>query len=309
MYLGCKIDKEEAMDIVFVILHYNTIDETRKCAASIAHSFYMTAYKIIIIDNDSPNRTGIELAAEYKDNDKIDVIIAPNNLGFAKGNNLGIEMARKMEPKYICCTNNDTVFEQLDFFEQLDVEYNKSKAAVIGPMVIRKNGEIQKYDRKIKTMNEYEKELYTLLHGDPILITIKKALIQFPGVKAIRDCVFRKDYKEFPGCFLERREHIVLHGCCLIFTKEFFDVYQGFYDKTFMYKEEELLYLMAEKEKLNMVYCPSLRVRHLEDAATVSVYRTSKTKNKFRREMQAESIKILMEYMENIVKDGDSCGK
>lgn len=48
-----------------------------------------------------------------------------------------------------------------------------------------------------------------------------------------------------------------------------------------MFREEELLYLSLKKKNLISVYCPAISIRHLEDAATNSVYRNNKEKSMF----------------------------
>ena len=61
--------------IVFLILHYYTIDDTIKCVNSIKSNIDADNYEIVIVDNASPNDTGKELEELYKDNDKIHVLI------------------------------------------------------------------------------------------------------------------------------------------------------------------------------------------------------------------------------------------
>ena len=42
---------------------------------------------------------------------------------------------------------------------------------------------------------------------------------------------------------------VLLHGCCLVFSSDFFKVYDGFWEGTFLYAEEEILLLSGGKER------------------------------------------------------------
>lgn len=90
----------------------------------------------------------------------------------------------------------------------------------------------------------------------------------------------------------------ILHGCCLIFTPAFFTKLKGFNPKTFMFREEELLYIELQKNSLINVYTPEICIKHLEDAATNSVYKTASEKNEFLRMNQIKSLNILIEKLE-----------
>lgn len=87
--------------MVFVVLHYLTTDDTVECVSSIRRCCADGEYQIIIVDNASPNKSGKQLMEKYEKDKDIDLLILENNLGFARGNNVGIAYARnKYDPKY-----------------------------------------------------------------------------------------------------------------------------------------------------------------------------------------------------------------
>ena len=53
--------------IVYVILHYYTIEDTRKCVESIIEKEKDNNYEIVVVDNNSPNGTGEELITFVED--------------------------------------------------------------------------------------------------------------------------------------------------------------------------------------------------------------------------------------------------
>ena len=65
----------------------------------------------------------------------------------------------------------------------------------------------------------------------------------------------------------------------LFSLQDIFQYQEAFNPKTFLYKEEELLYLRCKKADLKIVYNPKLIIKHLEDAATNSVNRQKKRIN------------------------------
>ena len=116
----------------FVILHYNTIDETINCINSIKNKV-RGKKKIIIVDNCSPNNSGIKLKEKYKDDNEISVIINKENLGFAKGNNVGFKYSLKFDPDYICILNNDVELVNDNFDDLVEKCYEEENFAVLSP--------------------------------------------------------------------------------------------------------------------------------------------------------------------------------
>lgn len=63
-------------EIVFVILHYNAIDETFNCVESIQKTIDVESYQIIVVDNCSPNKTGEILQKKYRGDSSVSVILS-----------------------------------------------------------------------------------------------------------------------------------------------------------------------------------------------------------------------------------------
>lgn len=66
---------------------------------------------------------------------------------------------------------------------------------------------------------------------------------------------------------------VLLHGCCLVFSKDFFREFDGFWEKTFLYAEEEILYYLAMKKGMTLLYSPEVWCVHKEAATTSAMYR------------------------------------
>ena len=128
-------------NIAFVILHYYTIEDTERCVNSILNVF--DKVNIILVDNASPNGTGSELKKMYDNNEQIHVIINKENLGFAKGNNVGFKYAKKeLNSDFIILCNNDTYITDKNFYDKILKEYKESHFAVLGPKIILKDNSV-----------------------------------------------------------------------------------------------------------------------------------------------------------------------
>lgn len=281
------------LDIAFVVLHYNTFSTTCECVDSIKMNIDSKNYKIVVVDNYSQNNTFFRLKEYYKDDLNVIVLQTNKNLGFANGNNFGINYIRNnFKFKFLCCCNNDILLYQKDFFLKLNL-IKIDDIAVIAPKVFKADGSIQTYNCFLKDKGYYEKLLkksyFYKKHKNIVLIRKKIAKIYKFITRKKQDTTF----------FNDSHFNIILHGCCLIFTNVFFENYDGFNTKTFLYREEEILYNMVTRKGLKTFYNPNIYITHLEDVSTDSVVITNKKKIDFIYKNQIDSLKILIGEMSN----------
>lgn len=289
-----------ADNIVFVILNYNLFEEVVDCVNSIKNKIDTENYHIVVVDNNSTNNSGKKLSDYYITDKKVLVTILDKNIGFAKGNNFGIDLAReRFTPKYICCLNNDTLLIDDSFFSKLEECYSKTNAAVIAPKVYLKDNSIQPLIGVLQSRDFYMNLLNGITgkgwHG--FTYKIKQYMKQIDSIVSFYKLVKSKTSNQLNP--LNEYKNIILHGCCLIFTPTFFVHLNGFNPKTFMFREEELLFLSLKINSLENRYYPKLEIKHLEDASTNATYKTNKDKEKFLRNNQIASLKILIDELES----------
>ena len=122
------------MKFTFVILHYLTTEDTVECIDSIIKNIKYDNYNIIVVDNGSYNNSGEKLKRIYESNKSIKIILNKNNLGFAKGNNLGFNYAKyELNSDFVALINNDTIINQYDFITNIIKSYNKYNFDILGP--------------------------------------------------------------------------------------------------------------------------------------------------------------------------------
>ena len=99
---------KKKIDIGFVILHYKTTYQTINCVNSIIKNV-QEKYVISIVDNYSNNGSIELIESEFIKNKNVHIIKNNKNIGFAKGNNLGISWINNVfDVNYIVVMNNDT---------------------------------------------------------------------------------------------------------------------------------------------------------------------------------------------------------
>jgi GT2 family glycosyltransferase len=92
--------------VSIIIVTYNNIDLTKACIESILSKTDYHDYEIVVVDNGSADETPAFLEDIEKRFEVVRVILNPDNRGFAKANNQGIEASKG---KYIVLLNNDTI--------------------------------------------------------------------------------------------------------------------------------------------------------------------------------------------------------
>lgn len=282
-------------NITFVILNYKTWQEAAACAASILDTQTWEDIRIVIVDNGSGNGSAERLNAKFAGEERVHVIASEENLGFAKGNNLGIAYARAhFAPEFIVAANSDIIFEQADYCEQLAAVYANKPYAVLGGDIVdesrtqhfnpvaRARVYTVSYMRKQAFISWAKAVMFRLIK----LLHLKRAVAGHYGIAVGADGADVKDgsrnltTREVEGKSVaaderigEELEGVLLHGCCLVFSKDFFEKLDGFWDKTFLYAEEEVLYYLAAQKGLRMIYTPRVMCMHKEAVTTNTLYR------------------------------------
>ena len=295
---------------VFVILHYLTYEDTCCCIASIEKYCKGFNYNIIVVDNGSNNSSGEKLTDKYKNNTNIKIIINKENLGFARGNNVGFEYAKKeFNPDFIILANNDTMLINNFFCNEIIKEFETSKFAVLGPKIKLKDNTINPIAYPNIEINTLEKQLKrykaSLWCDKNILLyslkktyqTMKNILKRFTNSRIQRNIPEKYDANK-------RHENILLHGSFLIFSKTYIEKFSGLNNKTFLYREEDLLYKRLKENKMLSVYNPRVVIRHNEDSATNALHKTTRGKSIFVNENRIKSTKILIDEIKGDNNEG-----
>lgn len=290
-------------DIVFVVLHYMVKDATIKCVSKIRERIDTPNYKIVIVDNASGNGSGKEIEEFYRGADDVKVIINQENLGFARGNNVGFRYAKEnLNPEYIVLLNNDVYLMETHLKEKLDKEYKESRFAVLGPLIMTKDGrcDINPMQDGVKSKAEAISRISAIKR---VLFTNKYHI--FPIYRAVSEMVhgLRKEKNKTYKDYFNLQYNVQLHGCFMVFSKEYIDKFDGLDDRTFLYMEEDILYKHMMENGMTTVYNPDIVIYHEEDAATNATTKTKRKKTDLVYRNLLKSCEILLDIYDYYERD------
>lgn len=261
-------------NVAYVILHYQEYDDTIECAESIKKMHGSDKANIVIVDNASPNETGKKLVEKYACDPEVAVILNPNNDGFARGLNVGINYYRnRPDISFYVLMNNDTLLGSEKWDETINSLYREFDFAVIGPDIVSPDGrrhdnpsEKQDVSREGIEKLIKEKKKDQLLYRAYILSTWR-------GFKNVIKHLIGYEPK---GNDLYKTEqlNVQLQGSCLILSPVYLSKYEGLFSETYLYFEEAILRHRCEINKWLCMYSPQLVLVH---KGSVSVKRSMKS--------------------------------
>ncbi len=279
----------------FVILHYQTERETIECIESIRKISNSMQYEIIVVDNGSSNHSGENIQKKYLGIKNFNIIFSKENIGFARGNNLGITYAKNiLKCNFIILLNNDTKILQKNFLDLINREYEKSLCAVIGPCIL-KDGTVTN-DNPRRTAPLGKSRLYLFILINRLLLFLNYLRLDILP-NSLFSFYIKWKKKKLASDSHKRQENVSLHGCCLIFTPMFLSKEQGLNPETFMYMEEDILYEKMYRLKMKTVYLPDLKIEHKDAIATNGLYKKSYKKRRFIYKNTLYSANILRKQM------------
>lgn len=280
-------------NISFVILNYKTYAEAAACVNSILDTQDYEDIRIVVVDNGSANGSVEWLEHAYKETEKVHVIALEKNLGFAKGNNAGIQYAKEhFDPDFIVAANSDILFEQKDYCRKLVEIYERQRYDLLGGDIVdasrtqhfnpvaRERSYTLTYMRKQVLVSWAKSVMFRMIK----IFHLKKAVAGHYGIvenehgEDVKDGSKNLTTREVEGKSVAADSRIeqeltgvLLHGCCLVFSRDFFRELDGFYDQTFLYAEEEILYYLSMKKGMTVLYTPRIVCVHKEAVSTNSI--------------------------------------
>ncbi|MBO5317371.1 MAG: glycosyltransferase family 2 protein [Oscillospiraceae bacterium] len=185
---------------------------------------------------------------------------AGENLGYAKGNNLGTAIARELwaDPYYII-SNNDLEFrEPMDLQIADDLFAQNPKIAVIGPQVITPAGKQQSPHKWISAY----RRLIVFIWLCALDRFLKPQQYQKLRAKYCEDLCF--DAPTGPCAWVS--------GCFFLLRADAFHAADMFDPHTFLYAEEPILSRRLEAAGYQVWFCRELAVTHVHGQTTKNAF-------------------------------------
>ncbi len=114
------------IEVSIITVNYNGLEDTCALIESIPFNENM---EVIVVDNASNNQEAETIAKRYQ---QVKVIQSEKNLGFAGGNNLGIQAA---QGKYLFLINNDTIFKDFNIQALIDRLESSPNIGIVCPKI------------------------------------------------------------------------------------------------------------------------------------------------------------------------------
>lgn len=282
----------------FVILHYLVDEATERCISSIRSSCKAYNYAIVVVDNNSSNGSYELLLSKYEKDDDIVFIHNEENMGFARGNNIGYEYCKnKLKCDYIVTINNDARVIDVNIIPKAVKDYECTKCGVIGPCILSEK--THKSQNPIYYICNTEERVRKMRHYISVHLPLLYLRIDAPITKAKRKAFTLLKKQNIPFEQMTNDEEYKLHGSCLIFTPAFLRIFNEPFDsRTFLYLEEDILFLRCKKNGLTMLYDSDIAVVHEEDVSTDYQVKNDDRMKRIRYlKNQRESLKVLSEYI------------
>lgn len=127
-----KINKKNPAKVVCILLNWNGLKDTLEALSSLKKTTYQNL-DLLVVDNGS-----VDLSVQTIQDTHPDVFLLENkkNLGFAGGNNPGIEWALERGAEWILLLNNDTVVQEDLIEEFLEGAKEKPNGKIFGAKIL-----------------------------------------------------------------------------------------------------------------------------------------------------------------------------
>ncbi|MEC4049428.1 glycosyltransferase family 2 protein [Flavobacterium sp. SUN046] len=233
------------MQLSVIILNYNVRFFLEQCILSVQKALQGIDGEIIVIDNHSSDDSCAMMKKLFP---SVTLIENKENLGFPKGNNIGVAQAKG---EYVCILNPDTVVAEDTFTKILAFAKSKTNLGIVG---------------------------CKLIDGTGAFLPESKRGVPTPWVAFTK--IFGL-YKIFPNNSLFNRyyaQHLtpnqtgkvdILVGAFMVLKRELYNEIGGFDENCFMYSDDiDLSYMALQRGKENY-YFHETTVIHYKGESTV----------------------------------------
>lgn len=210
-----------------ILLNYCNYNLTIDCIESIRQSTYQN-YEIIVVDNNSPDHSGKNLSQQ----EGIRFLQMEENLGFAAGNNRGIEVALSDGCEYVMLLNNDTVIDP-NMIETL-VSRADANTVVVPKMY------------------------YFDVEGRKDILWYAGGILKYKSSDGIHIGGKQEDSKQYSI----EGEVTFATGCCMMIHRAILEKVGLLREEYFMYCEDTDYSIRLNKSNVRILYAPNAKLWH-----------------------------------------------
>ncbi|GAB4128602.1 MAG: glycosyltransferase family 2 protein [Raineya sp.] len=229
-----------------IIINYNTFSLTCKCIESIIRHTEGIDYEIILVDNASSECSADKFLELFP---QITLIKSPENVGFAKGNNLGLQYAKG---EYILLLNSDIELLENSIYQAIEHCKKNPNIGVLSTALIYPNGTLQ------PVANRFPSIYLEIIE----LLRIQKFLPRMWREKILLGFFFSQD---------RTIEADWVWGAFFLTKKSIIELFpeKKLFDSFFMYYEDvQWCHYIKKKLRYKIIYFPETKVLHHGSASS-----------------------------------------
>ncbi len=238
------------MTLSVILLSYNTRDITIRCLSNLESAIENLkkdtgwSAEVIVVDNGSKDGSVDEIKRRFS---WANLIIPGENLGFAKGNNLGMNQAKG---ELFLLLNSDVYLEEESLSKVVNYFMKNTSLDVVGCQLMNPDGTIQPSYGYFPTLPRVAAFMFFVDNLPVIRSDIKSIHVRDRN---------RYEYDVSPDW---------ITGAFVLIKKEVWEKVGGIDEKYFMYGEEMEWMYRIRKAGYKIGYTPTARAVHLGGAST-----------------------------------------
>lgn len=227
---------DAAIDLSIIIVSWNVRDLLRACLTSIAETAGGLRVETIVVDSASHDGTPHMLATDFP---AVTLLAQTANVGFARGNNLGLQAARG---DYLLLLNPDTELRPGALQTLIGYLAAQPTVGLVGPQLFNSDGSHQSSRRRFPTLATALSESTWLQPYAPAGV-LRHYYVQDSADDAVRDVDW-------------------VTGACMLTTRAVVARVGGFDEGYYMYSEELDWCRRIKAVGYRVVYLPQAHVLH-----------------------------------------------
>jgi GT2 family glycosyltransferase/glycosyltransferase involved in cell wall biosynthesis len=217
-----------------VVVSHNTRDDLLRCLAALATRVRLPL-EVIVVDNASADGSA---AAVRRDHPEVRVLESPENLGFARANNLGLREARA---PHVLILNSDAEVARGAVETMAALLEARSDVGIVAPRTLNEDGSVQvSFGEALTPLAEWRQQ--RLVRG-----------VRARRRGALLEAARRASMEHEPAW---------VSASCLLARREVLDAVGGFDEAFFLYEEDVDLCVRVRRAGYKVVFTPAAEVVH-----------------------------------------------
>jgi GT2 family glycosyltransferase len=225
-----------------VIVSFNSRDDLLRCLDSLRAHLDLP-HEIVVVDNASADGSA---AAVRERHPEVRLLQSPENLGFARANNLGFQ---ETTAPYVLVLNSDAQVHAGSVQGLIEVLEDRPEVGLVGPRTVNPDGTAQvSFGPMLTPVREWR----------------QRRLVR--GVRKGRRRYLDRAEAE------SRVEHepVWVSGACFLVRREALDAVGGFDEQFFLYEEDVDLCVRVRAAGWSIIFTPRVEVMHRLGASMAS---------------------------------------